>query len=174
MALQIISKNNVYSHLYTDELETLHLNLLTNKLHDYHYNIEQIVASKLSNEEQNIKVNIKNIDIEETPIVIDQQTYYQLRISIRIPVVANDFLIHIDNMKLEIQYENQDYLSIQLGELYYQFHDIESELSLENLSATYENYKGNQTVGGVLLDIKNNCICSCFFVAFNLFLLYTN
>lgn len=155
--LKLLSKSTVYSHYYTNELETIHIHLLSNKKDDYHFLKEQVISSKLYTEEENISVNIKEIKVESTPIIHNETEFYPLTVSIRLPLIADNFLVHLNGMSLSMTYENQDQIDIYLGELYYLFNSQNNaDLSLENLSATYEEYQSNKTVGGVLVDLKNN------------------
>jgi hypothetical protein len=154
--LVIISKNTVYSQFHTDELETLTVKLLTNKQLDYHFIKEQVISSRINNDEQNISVNIKDIKVSELPIAYNEEQYYTLTITLKIPFEATDHLLHIDHALLSLTYENLDVIEIPLGELNYQFlAENPYDLVLGNLSATYEEVNQQQTVGGVFIEIHN-------------------
>jgi hypothetical protein len=154
--LVIISKDTVYSQFHTDELETLQIKLLTNKPTDYHFIKDQVISSKIINEEQNISVNIKEIEVSNLPINYNEVLYYPLTISLKIPVNSTNHLLYLDQAKLSLIYENLNQIEVPLGELNYQFlKENPADLVLGNLSATYEKVEEQQTVGGVFLELHN-------------------
>lgn len=154
--LIIISKDYVYSIYHSDNYETIKLELLTNNKEDYHFIKDYIISSTIYNDDQELSVTITNISISNESIDFLNDQFNQVLIELKLPFVSNDYLVEIEDAYLEIVYDNNESIAISIGEINYLFRtNYGRDISLNNLSATHEEYKLVNTVGGVNIELGN-------------------
>lgn len=154
--LIIISKDYVYSVYHSDNYEKIELELLTNNKDDYHFTKDYIISSTLYNETQELSVTITNITVSNEPIAFLDEEFNQVLIELELPFVSNDYLVEIEDAFLEVVYDNNESIAVSIGELNYLFlTNYGRDISLNNLSATHEEYRQVNTVGGVNIELGN-------------------
>lgn len=154
--LIIISRDYVYSIYHTNNYETIDIELLTNNKEDYHFEESYIIATTIYNETQELSVNITEITTDDNLIQFQNNELNQVIIKLELPFISNDYLVEIEDAYLEIIYDNNESINISIGEVNYLFNEhINRTISLNNLSATHELYKGVNTLGGVNIELGN-------------------
>ena len=154
--LTIISRDYPYSIYHSDNYETIDIEILTNSPGDYHFNQEYIISTKLYNHTQELSIDIKDIKISDTAIPMNDSQYYQVIFECAIPFQSNDLSIEMEEVFLEIIYENMETIEISVGEINYLFRDVQtSHIVLSNLSATHEIIDGYNTIGGINIELAN-------------------
>jgi len=154
--LIIISKDYMYSIYHSDNYETIEIELLTNNKENYHFEKDYIIASTIYNQNQELSVTITNITTQNEPISFLNQEFNQVMIELELPFVSNDYLVEIEDAYLEIIYDNNESITISIGEINYLFLDnYGRDISVNNLSATHEEYLLVNTIGGVNIELGN-------------------
>jgi len=152
----IISNNNVFSIYHSDNLEKFEVELLTNTPDSFYFSEEYISAISVQNNEQTFALLLEDIDISNTYMEYLDEKFYQATLSLKLKIISNNIKINMTNANLVINYTNNQKLEIEIGEFNYLFkNDYDKDISLNNLSATYEEVNGINTVGGVNLDLGN-------------------
>ena len=154
--LIIISKDYVYSVYHSDNYETIDIELLTNNKDDYHFEKDYVISANIYNEDQELSVSVVNISTYNESISYLDKEFNQVMIELKLPFISNDYLVEIEDAYLEIVYDNNESINISIGEINYLFlENYGRDISLNNLSATHEEYLGVNTVGGVNIELGN-------------------
>ncbi|AIO19306.1 hypothetical protein KQ51_01430 [Candidatus Izimaplasma bacterium HR1] len=155
--LIIISRDYQYSIYHSDNYESIDIEVLTNMPSSYHFNQDYIIDTKFYNNEEELSISIKDITISSNEIMYQDEPFYQIVFAFKLPFVSNDLLIEMEDVNLEIVYENMEKVSISIGELNYLFKEVvPTSITLSNLSATHEEVNGYNTIGGINLELVNN------------------
>lgn len=155
--LIIISRNYPYSIYHTDNYETIDIEILTNLKDSYHFEQSYINSSRLIGKENECSVDIKEIITSNHKVHLQSEDYYQVTFKLLIPFESNDYYLEMEDVNLELIYDNSERISFDIGEISYLFMETyPSYLSLSNLSATHQEVNGYNTIGGINIDLSNN------------------
>ena len=155
--LTIITKDYPYSIYHSDNYETIDIELLSSLPDSYHFDSEYIISARFFNIEEEFGANIKEITKSSHEIQYNDQTFYQITFEFTLPFSSNDYLINMEEVYLELIYENMETITLSIGEINYLFKEDQSnDISLSNLSATHEEINGFNTIGGINLELSNS------------------
>lgn len=152
----IITRDYPYSIYHSDNYETIDIEVLTNEPDSYHFSKDYIVSSSFYTEEEELSTSIKDIKKSNHKVLYLEQDFYVVTFRLQLPFESNNFLIEMEEVHLELIYDNQEIIKLQVGELTYLFDDSRYlSMSLSNLSATHEMVHGYNTIGGVNVELSN-------------------
>lgn len=154
--LIIISREYPFSIYHSDNYETIDIELLTNYPNSYHFDSEFIASTKATNTEEELSLSLKDVRKSSHSIYYQDMEFYLVTFSLTVPFTSNDLEIEMENVTLEILYDNNETIEFKIGELNYLFNDSNnSSMTLSNLSATHEDVNGYNTIGGVNIELSN-------------------
>lgn len=155
--VKILAKEKIFSIYHSNNLETIEVELLTTNKESFHFIEEYIVSSALFTEDERLSVQVTNIEKTNNTILYNEEVYDQVIITLKLPFVSNDLLIEMEEVSLELIYENEEVLQFKVGEFNYLFlDDYGTDITLGNLSATHEIINGYNTIGGVSIELGNS------------------
>ena len=146
----ITTSPQVHSYKFTSDTESFHIKLLVNEKDSYYIQKESVDKLQLSFDDQTIPLRIQDIRVYESN---DQ---FLVDLSVQIAFHSNDYLIEYDHAYLDITYTNKNAISLYIGEFNYLFQSTNTnDLDFINLSATYQEVDGVNTVSGIVIDLVN-------------------
>lgn len=152
----LLSNKQIISIYHTDQSEKIKISLLTTNPNNFYFNKEYITFSSLYNQDQTVSLKIQSILVSNDEYEYEDKTYYRVDYFFNLPFSGTNTYINMDEVYLSLDYDNGDNIDIYIGELNYLFKKYNDEdLSLGNLSATYEYINGIETVGGINLTLAN-------------------
>lgn len=152
----IISREYSYSIYHSDNYETIDIEVLTNEIESYHFSEDYISNTRLYNDIEEVSTRVKAIQKSHHRIPFNDEDYYLVTFQVQLPFQSNNYLIEMDDVHLEITYDNNEQVSLKIGDLQYLFEEsMSNHITLSNLSATHEEVHGYNTIGGVNLELSN-------------------
>ncbi len=152
----VITREYPYSIYHSDNYETIDIEVLTNAPYSYHFDNDYIVSSSLKNEKEQIHTSIKDIKKSTHAVSYLNQDFYVVTIRLQLPFTSTEYLLELEDADLVLLYENQEEVSVLIGDIAYLFNDNQSTgITLSNLSATHEEINGYNTIGGVNIELSN-------------------
>ena len=154
--LVIITNDTIYSIYHSDNNEKIAFELLTNQPDNYYFDDTYISSVVIKNNTEEISLELFDIIKGEDEIHYENDEFYHVSITTKMKLVSNDMLISMENVFLEINYENGETVSISIGEFNYLFYEeVNYDISLNNLSANYQEIDDVNTIGGINLHLAN-------------------
>jgi hypothetical protein len=154
--LKLITSPQVYSMKYTELNEEFKIPLMMNKNQTYHLDQNYIVKSSIKSGEEELPISIKNIQVSNETTEINNEQYYMVFLIVNLLIESNDHIIQFDQANLYLKYENEFELDLYIGEFNYVFEESIQELSLLQLKGSFDEIEGNNTVTGIMLELKNS------------------
>lgn len=152
----IVSMPKIYSIYHSDPLETIDVELLTNQVDHYYFDAHYITNISIQNERLTFPVAVHSVQTKTTNYLYQDQEFQSVVFHLRPELTSVDMLVMMEEAQLVIIYDNGKTVSIAIGEFNYRFlEDIQPDISLNALSATYESINGIQSVGGLNISIRN-------------------
>ncbi len=149
--LTLTTSPYIYSYKYTTETEYFHVKLLSNDRDSYYVLQESIDKLQLTYNEETIPLLLKEIKVYET-----ETDQFLIDLSLQVAFHSNDYYIDYPQAYLEITYTNNKEVSLYIGEFNFLFKsENTSDLDFMNLSATYQEVDGINTVSGIVIDLVN-------------------
>lgn len=164
VTLEITTSPNIYSYKKTSETEVFHIKLMLNQNDPYYFYKESIDSSALTNGEERIPLYLYESHIEETI-----GGMYLVDLSYQIGFDANDYTIMFENAYLEIQFTNNEEVSLYIGEFNYMFASSDSGLTYHNVHGTYGYVDNTNTVTGIVIELENNLPSNIMITDFEVF-----
>lgn len=153
---KIISNDKIYSIYHSDDNETFSFSILTNNKNSYYFKESYIETSSINNESKELAIEILDIQQGNDEYIYDDITYYQIEINAKIPFKSSNSQIMLTDAFMTINYSNGENVTFSIGEFNYMFsEEINNDISLNNLSATYEEINGINTIGGININLGN-------------------
>jgi len=152
----ILTAPKIYSIYHSDDLETIEIEILTNQTDHFYFDKDYINNLSIENEEYTFPVTLLDVISKNETIIFEDNPYQSVTLKLRTELFSTDLLVQIEQANLSITYLNGENISLFIGEFNYLFKgEVRTELALQELSATYEEVDGVQTVGGVNLSLRN-------------------
>lgn len=155
--LSIITSPKIYSLYQTSDNETFRISLLTSKANSYHFDRDYIFDSAItSDDESYLPLEIKSITAANYEIEINEIMYQEIIIECYVPFNMEDETIAIENAFLELTYDQDETLKLDIGEFNLLFKNESNPfLTLGNLYTTHQTIDGFDTVGSIVLELGN-------------------
>lgn len=154
---KVLSNAQVISIYHTNQREEISISLLTNNPEDFYFDSDYIVFSKLYNDEETLSLRLKKIDYVKEEYIYDKMAYFQVDLHFTLPFTASASSINMDDVSLQLDYDNGDSVTVFIGEFNYLFQDFNDEdLALSNLSASYDYIDGVETVSAFNIGLSNS------------------
>lgn len=152
----LVSNKQIISIYHTDQSEEIKLSLLTTNPNNFYFDQDYVTFSKLYNEDQTVSMKIHSIVVSNDDYEYNNQTFYRVDYFFKLPFAGTNTYINMDEVFLSMDYDNGDCIDIYIGEFNYLFREYnDDDISLGNLSATYEYIDNIETVGGVNVTLSN-------------------
>ena len=153
---KILLSPTIYSIYHSDLAESFKVEIMTNNPNEYYFEIDYILSSNFSYEDEVMSVNIKEINRSNDPYYYNEEAYYLVEFILTLPFESNNLKVEYLKTNFNIHYDNNEEISLYIGEFNYVFSNNESnDIGLNNLSATYEIVDSTKTIGGINLDLAN-------------------
>ena len=149
--LSITSTSSIHSYMKTSDTEYFHIQLLSNKKESVFFIEEGIVSSSITDNVEVIPLEVQEINLSET-----SSGSYIVDYTFKIGFHSEDYEIQLEEAFLKLQFQHE-LLEVYIGEFNYLFYeDVNMDLSLMNLEATYTELEGINTVSGLMITLRNN------------------
>ncbi len=155
--MKIISVNHVHTYLYTSDLETLSIPLLSSH-DDTHLLLEDAIdKAYITNKEASEKIPITVTSIKKDGHRhYDGTLYHQYHIEIAPALKTDNLTTFIEDALLVITYDNYPALSIPVGSFSYSFYDTKSKhLSIETRINIPNHIGPYPTSMGLYFNVNN-------------------
>lgn len=106
---------------------------------------------------EQISVEIKKISVEDEPVIVEGHDYHYVNIECSFQVGTDYYELDYQDAQFELHYQNEEVISIAMGELYFQEQQGESFINVLEMVATHEDYHG-LTVSGIYLEISHRYV----------------
>jgi hypothetical protein len=101
-------------------------------------------------------MKIQEIVVSNDEYEYNDNIYYRVDYFFKLPFSGTNTYINMDQVYLSLDYDNGDNIDVFIGELNYLFKTYnDDDISLGNLSATYEYINDVETVGGINVTLAN-------------------
>ena len=153
-ASMVISHPTIHSHVHSDVLETIRIEIMTNDPEDYRFDEDYLHRAAIGSEDNLLAFDVIAIEragearYQEQPMTI-------VALLLRIAVVPEDARITYDEAILHLHYKNGQELAVPIGEFHYLFGSSDDALAVVGLNATHETVDGINTMGGIALELRN-------------------
>lgn len=153
---KIISNKQIISMYHTDQTEEVKISLLTTNPSSFYFNKDYVTFTRLYNQTQTVSLKLVEINITDDLYEYNETPYYLVEYLYTLPFTGTNTYINMDDVNLSIDYDNGDNIDLYLGEFNYLFSTFnDDDITLGNLSATYQYVNNIETVGGINLTLKN-------------------
>lgn len=154
--LIILTSDNVISIYHSDDNEKITFELLTNKPQNYYFSNEFLSSANIENSEEVFSLEVSQISVSDVAIPYLEDQFYNVIITCQLEFTSNDYEIKMEDVNLHLNYENSDEIIIRVGEFNYLFsQEFNNDITLNNMSGTYEEIDGVNTIGGINLTLGN-------------------
>ncbi len=155
---KIISSPKIYSIYKSSDNEHFEVQFLVNKKDTYYFSTEYISSISLNSylDEEIIPISIKEITYNSGQYIYESEEYYLVELKLIMGFNSEDYLIDFDKTFLNLEYSNSEELKLYIGEFNYIFDsELNTEISVNNLSSTVSKLNGINTVTGVFVELNN-------------------
>jgi hypothetical protein len=152
----IMSVPEIHSIYQSSPNETHRITILSNQANRYEFNQDYITSAAIVNDEDTALLKIVDVHIFEEEKRIESMYYTPISFEFELAFSLTNSIIQYQDAALELTYENNQVLSIYIGEFNYVFeHTNPSDLSLSALKATSQTIANHSTIGGVYIELAN-------------------
>ncbi len=153
---KILTNKQIISTYHTDQTEEVMISLLTTNPNSFYFDKDYITFTSLFNEKQTVSLKLSNIKISYDEYDFQGETYYLVECFFNLPFTGTNTYINMTDVNLAIDYDNGESIELFVGEFNYLFAAFnDDDISLGNLSGTYEYIDEVETIGGINLTLKN-------------------
>jgi len=153
--LVLITHPRVYSFYYSDPLERIRLDVLSNKTDDFRLYVDYVEQVEIANEETSLAFQLDRISIGE-PFQWDNQTMAVVSWYLAPEVVLSNSQIDIKQANLIVTYGNGSQVTLAIGDVHYLFSPSgSSSMALGGVKALYEDIDGIESVSAIQVDLVN-------------------
>ncbi|MGS0972876.1 MAG: hypothetical protein ACVCEJ_06565 [Candidatus Izemoplasmataceae bacterium] len=152
----VLYKSKSYSMMKSSNNESFQIDMLASMKESFYMDEEFIVRGVIRNQktDEQVSIEINDIHIDDHPVQLDK-LYYPVVFDVRLSFAMDSFEITYNEAVLELVFENQEMLSIEMGEFYYLEDQSSSYINVLEMIATHEVYHG-LTVSGLYLELAHN------------------
>lgn len=157
-SFKVITSPKVFSLLKSSDNEDIKIEVLVNKKDTYYFDKDYISTISLNSEldQETVSLSLEEVSYSNTRYKYVNDDFYLLELSFSIAFNSQDYLIEFEKAYLHINYNNEECLTLFIGEFNYRFTSgLNKELGIGNLSSTVREYKGVSTVSGIFIEVYN-------------------
>lgn len=150
----LISHPMIHSHVYSDPLETIRIEIMTNDPDNYRFDATYVHRAAIGIEDEVTAFDVMAVE-RAGESIYQGQPMTIVAFVLRIAVVPDDARISYPDAKLYLHYKNGQELTLPIGEFHYLFGVSDQDVALIGLNATHETIDGINTIGGIALELRN-------------------
>ncbi len=154
--ITIYTVDNVYSIKHTDQTESFSIRLLVSSVDSYMFQKTYISSIGLESKDDELSLILQDIQYTQNVKEMNGKPYHLVDLICKIPLESNNMILSLEDASVSISYENGKNYAFIIGDFNYIFSTNQNDINLSNLSATYQEINGINTVGGVNLSLTNN------------------
>lgn len=160
LALTNNNKTSFYSvkkhySILSDQYSELELTIYSNKNDNDYLNISKIKKCSLYNEIDYYDVTLSSIELLNNKKIIDDIEYYQYRLKIKLNFEIEKMLL-INDAKLEVYYNTNEKMLINVGNICFDKQLKESYLSVDKVQGICNDLGNLESLVAVKLSVSNN------------------
>jgi|GEM_PF-2119804 len=153
----ILYHSKSYSMMKSNPGETFQIEMFASDEEVFYLDESYIVKANIKNTEtsEQVAVNIEGIDVSKEAVLFKQQSYYLVTLHCALSLTIDSYELTYDEASFELYYENNEVLSVDMGEFYYIDKQNTNRINILEMVATHEKYHG-LTVSGFYLEIGHD------------------
>ena len=156
-SIDITTFESAYNVVQFSDEENIEIPIFISMEDSYIINKDNVISSKIKNDQDSIAFNINRIvDTEEKALIKNKRFHKYILILNPVLKLEDDFTLEIDNAILEINYSQGINININIGSFsYYYYSTSGNDLSISKLKGLVNTYTDKLLVG-VQIGLKSN------------------